>query len=1031
MALEITGLTIGALALIGTFKDCVDVFGMIISARSLTDDAEILNTKLDVEKMLLLQWADRVRLTEPGNYDSRLDDPDLNRTIARVLESIKLLLSDGKTLRDKYGVVEYQEVRHGIILDDRVGATASSTRLEHFIERFHRLSIQTRKPRQEYSVATRFKWVVKDKEKFTSLMDELSYFVSRLNALVPAQEQSGTTMTEEDLVKIRNIPQLKTIIKASTGVQPQVAIIAQQMIRSLNQGRVLDRLWFRSIDDRKTNINERQSRTLNWALDTRKTTLKWDNLAEWLRNGSGLYWLAGKAGSGKSTLMKYLSNHPQTTTLLKEWAAQSELVTLQFFFYALGKLEQKSQEGLLRSLLFQFLDKHRHLIEDVLPVMWREAIITEDKDHELEIPSISEMQLSLLQLVETVSIDRKFWILIDGLDEFEGKHATIATFFAKLQRLPNVKILVSSRPLPVFVGAFDHAPKMYLQDLTGKDIETYVNDSILHHPHMARLSRSEPREAKKVVEALVKKASGVFLWVVLACQSILEGLDEYDTIPELMNRAEKIPPELEGFFRQIIDAIDPLKRDQSARLLRLIFESQTRSIFDPIPTLGLAIVDEQGLRADFMGPNVTGLSDEESVLRCKTIEGRLRSRCSGLVEIQVDSNITLARQAGLMSAEDVALVNSCVVFLHRSLYEFFCAEGIWEQDVLRVDNECGRFEPHAILASLWTQLAGLHFYTWAADVHVPIRCYKNALAHNISASATKCPPEILATNFSRLQGILIGNERHSISWDFRAQLWLPHRPQCRKGCEDLSAGLAVAAEFGIVSLVRLALEDPDGIRRTLIPPQAGKVLDCSSLEACPTSLYKSNSRQRGSTHGTRSTVFPLLYHATCQPFLYMLLHKAMGRPKPAIQTMISVEVVQYLLGKGHDPNEVFVDNKYSNKTTPWIRWLMFIGGDGQIYPDLGLESQAAFESDLDMNAELAQRRAACTELLVDAGAELGAPGSHMQQIVDDSVSIFIRSMARRVGATSVAWVRSEDLWSKVRDKILLLRVAASHQAAYS
>lgn len=316
-------------------------------------------------------------------------------------------------------------------------------------------------------------------------MDELSYFVPALNALVPAQEQPGSSTTEQDLAKVRSIPQLKAIVKASTGSQSQITVMAREAIRSLNQGPVLDRLWFRSIDDRKTTIKDRHCRTLNWAFEPLETTLKWDNLAEWLRHGRGLYWLTGKAGSGKSTLMKYLSHHQQTTIFLKEWAGQSELVTLQFFFYALGSSEQKSQEGMLRSLLFQFLDKHRDLIEDVLPAMWKEAIITEDKDNDLTMPSISEMQTSLLHMAGSISADKRFWILIDGLDEFEGKHTTIVAFLSKFERLTNVKVIVSSRPLPLFVRTLDHAPKMYLQDLTKNDIRTYVSDAISHHPHMA------------------------------------------------------------------------------------------------------------------------------------------------------------------------------------------------------------------------------------------------------------------------------------------------------------------------------------------------------------------------------------------------------------------------------------------------------------------------------------------------------------------------------------------------------------------
>lgn len=1016
MALEITGLTIGAMALIGTFKDCIDVFGMIVAARSLTDDADVLRTKLDVEKMLLLQWADRIGLAEPQKYDQRLDDLDLKQTVASVLQCIKKLLSDSNALKDRYGLVDYQEVRHDIVLDDKLQISASSTRLQQFMERFNKLSLHTDRPKRENSIATRLTWVVRDKEKFSSLVGELSYFISQLNALVPAQGQSTRTMTEQDLAQIRSIPQLKVILQVSNGFQPQIAVIAQQAIRSLNQGRVLDRLWFRLIDDRKINIRDRHYRTLNWALDPLESTLKWENLAEWLRDRSGLYWLAGKAGSGKSTLMKYLSDHPQTTSLLQEWAGQAELVTLQFFFYALGRSEQKSQEGVLRSLLFQALDKHRDLTEHVLPAMWKEAVITEDKDHDLTIPSISEMQNSLLQLAGTISADKRFWILIDGLDEFEGKYATFAAFLSQLERLPNVKVLVSSRPLPIFVSAFSHVPKMYLQDLTKWDIGSYIDDTILNHPHMARISQFERRWAKEIAELLIDKASGVFLWVILACQSTLEGLEGYDTGPELMQRIMEFPPELGDFFRQIIAGLDPRKRDQSAKLLRLVFESQTSSNFDSIPTMGLAMADEQGLRADFMGPSITGLSDEEMVLRCQQMEGRLRSRCSGLVEIQADSAIRLATSS--MTAEGKAVVDSHVVFMHRSLYEFLCTEGMWDWDVLRVDNACGRFEPQAILASLWTQLAGLQ--QWG-DLRFKNMCVVNALVHNLNAAATDCPPSILASNMSRLQGLLAISGLTGQFWE-HTNLWLPHQRKCRKGYEDLSFGLALAAELGMVSVVQLALDDRDGLRPMLIPPEAGRLLDCSSFSVCPTRLYQLNRDRNVPKYSSGSTVLSLLYHATCRPFLNFLRQMPLGTFKVSNEIPVSTEVVTYLLEKGCDPNEEFYYDWGAGISTPWIRWLELItpGGEGRY------NMKGSITTDPDSALELVHQRAALTMLFLDGGAEVGAHGTYVYHLVNGVLSNHISAAAKRTGTLSVERNRSDNLWFKVQDKILSLRAVGPH-----
>lgn len=100
---EVAGLALGVIALAGIFKDCLEIFSYISAVRSLGQDYEILETKLDVEKTLLLQWAQRVRLLFP-EYDERLDDPATQLIIARVLAGVKLLLSESDKLQHRYGL---------------------------------------------------------------------------------------------------------------------------------------------------------------------------------------------------------------------------------------------------------------------------------------------------------------------------------------------------------------------------------------------------------------------------------------------------------------------------------------------------------------------------------------------------------------------------------------------------------------------------------------------------------------------------------------------------------------------------------------------------------------------------------------------------------------------------------------------------------------------------------------------------------------------------------------------------------------
>jgi hypothetical protein len=114
--------------------------------------------------------------------------------------------------------------------------------------------------------------------------------------------------------------------------------------------------------------------------------------------------------------MKYLHGHSRTRELLEQWAEGSELTVADFFFFNLGTTEQKSEDGLLRGLLFQIPNQHRHLIESAMPKTWQEAIATEDDEREITKLSIQEMRASLLGLVNGDLRTTKLFLLIDGLD---------------------------------------------------------------------------------------------------------------------------------------------------------------------------------------------------------------------------------------------------------------------------------------------------------------------------------------------------------------------------------------------------------------------------------------------------------------------------------------------------------------------------------------------------------------------------------------------------------------------------------------
>ena len=180
------------------------------------------------------------------------------------------------------------------------------------------------------------------------------------------------------------------------------------------QNKLLAHLKFSTMLNRGDDINDPFSQTYEWIMNptmpgagTRPRT----GFVEWLENGEGLYWVSGRAGAGKSTLMKFLAENDRTRELLQLWAADSPLLILSFYFSAQGSALQRSQLGLLRSLLFQTVDQFPALATVVFPEMF------DCFPDWAEFPTFSQCKRAIRRLVKQQAV--KICLLIDGLDEYE------------------------------------------------------------------------------------------------------------------------------------------------------------------------------------------------------------------------------------------------------------------------------------------------------------------------------------------------------------------------------------------------------------------------------------------------------------------------------------------------------------------------------------------------------------------------------------------------------------------------------------
>jgi len=124
---------------------------------------------------------------------------------------------------------------------------------------------------------------------------------------------------------------------------------------------IIDSLRFPDMSLRKDAIRPTYRKTFEWIFDTNHS------FRSWLQYGTGIFWISGQAGSGKSTLMKFISDHASTHSMLETWASPFVSHSLDFYFWYTGSQLQKSQEGLLRSILHDVFKKCPDLLPKVVP----------------------------------------------------------------------------------------------------------------------------------------------------------------------------------------------------------------------------------------------------------------------------------------------------------------------------------------------------------------------------------------------------------------------------------------------------------------------------------------------------------------------------------------------------------------------------------------------------------------------------------------------------------------------------------------
>lgn len=198
--------------------------------------------------------------------------------------------------------------------------------------------------------------------------------------------------------------------------------------------------------------------------------------------------------------------------------------------------------------------------------------------------------------------------------------------------------------------------------------------------------KREAAYAAKLIDQVVEKSSGVFLWVRIVVASLIAGLSNHDKVVDLERRVGSLPPELDDLYGKILDDIDPFYSAPASQYFQLLLANDGSA-----EGLLLSFADED---KDFCLtlPSAIMSRDEHSA-RLLTLGRRLSSSCKGLLELGPNGRVSL---------------------LHRTLRDFLVRPENQEK-IGNATRESG-FDAHLKLCSgFYCLTKAVEFGSWTAS----------------------------------------------------------------------------------------------------------------------------------------------------------------------------------------------------------------------------------------------------------------------------------------------------------------------------
>lgn len=459
-------------------------------------------------------------------------------------------------------------------------------------------------------------------------------------------------------------------------IREDVTLLVQDHIECLNS---LNDLATRA---RMSEVQTAHERTFHWLFDPTTVTF-----ADWLRNTklgeSPIYWVQGKPGSGKSTLMKFAMHEPRLSEFLS--SGTEENVKLQtkgtlrmdpdarssqsrideliwtvaaFFFHDRGSQIQRTLTGMLQQILYSILGQVPALINCVMPLFTDLAQTQRRRRPEWD---SEHLQSALISIVAQREVRVRILFLVDALDEHSGDNEKLASLLEKLIKKADndyvgIKMCLASRSWTIFEEHFGSCPGFAIHDYTKLDIFHYVTSRLRLESRI--LESAEKESLNAVIGLVTERALGVFIWVRLVVDLLVKGIRDGTPLTTLEIIARDLPQELRDLYAHTLKRIEPDYATEAYIMLQI-----TLCTLVPLPLASfMGSVDfncRELLESSRPQPPRLGeLNLKDSI---SSPARRLASRCGGLLEI-----VSIPPPEGAEAEEPERVVQ----FIHQTVKEY-------------------------------------------------------------------------------------------------------------------------------------------------------------------------------------------------------------------------------------------------------------------------------------------------------------------------------------------------------------------------